>query len=121
MHMLRNAIDHGIEHAEQRRKVGKPEAGTIALNAYQQGSHAMIEIEDDGPGIDEQALLAKASQLGKIDPGEQVRCRDEVLALIFPARALDAGFRQRRVGARRRHGHRQDEHRQDWRRDRRPE
>jgi two-component system chemotaxis sensor kinase CheA len=84
MHMLRNAIDHGIEHAEQRRKVGKPEAGTIALNAYQQGSHVMIEIEDDGQGIDEQALLAKASQLGKIDPGESgTLSRDEVLALIF--------------------------------------
>ncbi len=84
MHMLRNAIDHGIEHAEQRSKVGKPEAGTIALNAYQQGSHVMIEIEDDGQGIDEQALLAKASQLGKIDPGESgALSRDEVLALIF--------------------------------------
>ncbi len=84
MHMLRNAIDHGIEHAEQRSKVGKPEAGTIALNAYQQGSHVMIEIEDDGQGIDEQALLAKASQLGVIDPGESgALSRDEVLALIF--------------------------------------
>jgi two-component system chemotaxis sensor kinase CheA len=84
MHMLRNAIDHGIERASQRRSVGKPDAGTIALNAYQQGSHVMIEIEDDGRGIDEQALLAKATALGKIEPGEAGQLsRDEVLALIF--------------------------------------
>ena len=84
MHMLRNAIDHGIERAEQRRAVGKAESGTIALNAYQQGSHVMIEIEDDGQGIDEQALLQKASSLGKLEPGEaELLTRDEVLALIF--------------------------------------
>jgi two-component system chemotaxis sensor kinase CheA len=84
MHMLRNAIDHGIERAVERRSVGKPEAGTIALNAYQQGSHVMIEIEDDGKGIDEQALIAKAAALGKVDPGDVDQLsREEVLALIF--------------------------------------
>jgi two-component system, chemotaxis family, sensor kinase CheA len=84
MHMIRNAIDHGIESADQRKRVGKPIAGTIALNAFQKGNHVMIEIEDDGRGIDEQALLAKAVQLGKIERGDAGELsRDEILALIF--------------------------------------
>ncbi len=84
MHMIRNAIDHGIELSEQRHKVGKPQAGTIALNAFQKGNHVMIEIEDDGAGIDERALLERAVQLGKLDLRDaQDLSRDEVLALIF--------------------------------------
>lgn len=84
MHMIRNAIDHGIEPAAEREKVGKPAAGTIALNAYQKGNHVMIEIEDDGGGIDEEALLAKAVAFGRIsraDAGEL--SRQELLGLIF--------------------------------------
>ncbi len=84
MHMIRNAIDHGIEQAEEREKVGKPAAGTIALNAYQKGNHVMIEIEDDGGGIDEEALLEKAVAFGRIsraDAGEL--SRQELLGLIF--------------------------------------
>jgi two-component system chemotaxis sensor kinase CheA len=84
MHMIRNAIDHGIEPAAERQRVGKPLAGTIALNAFQKGNHVMIEIEDDGRGIDERALLDKAAQLGKVErlaAGELTR--EEVLNLIF--------------------------------------
>jgi two-component system chemotaxis sensor kinase CheA len=84
MHMIRNAIDHGIESAERRAAVGKPLAGTIALNAFQKGNHVMIEVEDDGRGIDEVALVEKAIEGGKIarhEAGELVR--DEILALIF--------------------------------------
>ncbi len=84
MHMIRNAIDHGIEPTEVRGEVGKPQAGTIALNAFQKGNHVMIEIEDDGQGIDEQSLVAKAVQLGKLEPEEAGELsRDEVLGLIF--------------------------------------
>ena len=84
MHMIRNAIDHGIESAERRAEVGKPLAGTIALNAFQKGNHVMIEVEDDGRGIDEQALVEKAIQSGKIARGEASELvRDEILALIF--------------------------------------
>lgn len=84
MHMIRNAIDHGIESARQRESVGKPAAGTIALNAYQKGNHVMIEIEDDGGGIDEAALLAKAVRVGKLDSEDAPDLtRDEILALIF--------------------------------------
>lgn len=84
MHMIRNAIDHGIETAADREKSGKPAAGTIALNAYQKGNHVMIEIEDDGAGIDEGALLDKAIALGRIsrsDAGDLAR--HDLLGLIF--------------------------------------
>jgi len=84
MHMIRNAIDHGIEAAERRAEVGKPLAGTIALNAFQKGNHVMIEVEDDGRGIDEAALVEKAVESGKIARSEASELvRDEILALIF--------------------------------------
>ncbi|HXK19494.1 MAG TPA: chemotaxis protein CheA [Polyangiaceae bacterium] len=84
MHMIRNAIDHGIEAAERRAEVGKPLAGTIALNAFQKGNHVMIEVEDDGRGIDEVALVEKAVESGKIARSEASELvRDEILALIF--------------------------------------
>ena len=84
MHVVRNAIDHGIEAAEERARVGKPAAGTIALNAFQKGNHVVIEVEDDGCGIDEAAIVARAVALGKIHPGEVEQLgRAEVLNLIF--------------------------------------
>ncbi|MBN2194334.1 MAG: chemotaxis protein CheA [Polyangiaceae bacterium] len=84
MHMIRNAIDHGIEKSDVRASVGKPTAGTIALNAFQKGNHVMIEIEDDGAGIDEAVLLTKAVAMGKVGTAEASDLsRDELLALIF--------------------------------------
>ncbi len=84
MHMIRNAIDHGIETSSRRAEVGKPPAGTIALNAYQKGNHVMIEVEDDGRGIDEQALLEKVVRLGKLDADDAAELsREEVLGLVF--------------------------------------
>jgi two-component system, chemotaxis family, sensor kinase CheA len=84
MHMIRNAIDHGIELGQRRVEVGKPLAGTIALNAFQKGNHVMIEVEDDGRGIDLARLTDKAIALGKLSRSEaQEMSRDEALALIF--------------------------------------
>jgi len=84
MHMIRNAIDHGIEAGQRRVEVGKPLAGTIALNAFQKGNHVMIEVEDDGRGIDLTGLTEKAITLGKLSRSEALEMsRDEVLALIF--------------------------------------
>ncbi len=84
MHMIRNAIDHGIEGAEQRRAVGKPAAGTIALNAFQKGNHVMIEIEDDGGGIDAAALVARAVRMGVLDATEASQMSHrEALELVF--------------------------------------
>jgi two-component system chemotaxis sensor kinase CheA len=84
MHMIRNAIDHGIEAAAKRLEVGKPIAGTIALNAYQKGNHVMIEVEDDGRGIDGDAVVEKAVKLGKISAEDAKELgREEILALVF--------------------------------------
>jgi two-component system chemotaxis sensor kinase CheA len=84
MHMIRNAIDHGIEAAPRRVEVGKPVAGTIALNAYQKGNHVMIEVEDDGRGIDGDAVVAKAVKLNKISADDARELgREEILGLVF--------------------------------------
>jgi two-component system chemotaxis sensor kinase CheA len=84
MHMIRNAIDHGIESAAERAELGKPAAGTIALNAFHKGNHVVLEVEDDGRGIDEKALLARAVALNKLREEEaRELTRDDLLALIF--------------------------------------
>jgi two-component system chemotaxis sensor kinase CheA len=84
MHIVRNAIDHGIEAAETRARVGKPAAGTIALNAFQKGNHVVIEVEDDGKGIDERALVDRAVYLGKVHRSEVAQlARSEILNLVF--------------------------------------
>lgn len=84
MHMIRNAIDHGIESAEQRQRVGKPLAGTIALNAFQKGNHVVIEVEDDGRGIDEEALVERAVSMGVLARSDAATLSaQEVLALVF--------------------------------------
>jgi len=82
--MIRNAIDHGIESADRRLVVGKPAMGTIALNAFQKGNHVMLEIEDDGRGIDAQGVLRRAVQMGKIGAEEaKDLTRADMLGLIF--------------------------------------
>jgi len=84
MHIIRNAIDHGIETAKTREIAGKPKAGTLALNAYQKGNHVLIEIEDDGAGMDQQRLLDTGVKRGLISL-EQAKemSRSEALNLIF--------------------------------------
>jgi two-component system chemotaxis sensor kinase CheA len=84
LHMLRNAIDHGIENEDDRIAAKKSPAGTIALNAYQKGSHVMIEVEDDGRGVDEIKLSARAVQTGLIDEAALANLsRDELFGLMF--------------------------------------
>jgi two-component system chemotaxis sensor kinase CheA len=84
MHMMRNAIDHGIESRAEREAVGKPAIGTIALNAFQKGNHVVIEIEDDGRGIDGKSLLDKAIRRGLVATDEARNIsRQEVLNLVF--------------------------------------
>jgi two-component system, chemotaxis family, sensor kinase CheA len=84
MHLVRNAIDHGIEVANDRTSVGKPLTGTIALNAFQKGNHVVIEVEDDGRGIDEQALVTRAVALGKVEAEDVDQLgRAEILNLVF--------------------------------------
>ena len=84
LHIIRNSIDHGIERAEERERMGKPTTGTLALNAYQKGNHVVIEVEDDGAGMNEEAILKSAVKRGAVSPeaGEEM-ARQEKLALIF--------------------------------------
>jgi two-component system chemotaxis sensor kinase CheA len=84
MHMMRNAIDHGIEPSSERLAVGKPEVGTIALNAFQKGNHVVIELEDDGRGIDTEKLVLAALGRGAIGADEvRSTSRKDILNLIF--------------------------------------
>jgi len=82
MHIVRNAIDHGIESVEQRRAAGKDVQGCIKINAFQRGNHVVISVGDDGKGIDRVALLARAESLGLVSAGAELSDR-EVLNLIF--------------------------------------
>src|SRR5690606_33322417 len=63
-HLVRNSCDHGIESPEDRRAAGKPETGTILLAASHQGGSVVIEVRDDGRGLDRERLLAKAREKG---------------------------------------------------------
>lgn len=84
LHIIRNAIDHGIERGEARERAGKPATGTLALNAYQKGNHVVIELEDDGAGMDEDRILAAAVTRGAVSAESSVEMgRSEKLALIF--------------------------------------
>jgi two-component system chemotaxis sensor kinase CheA len=84
MHVMRNCIDHGIERPEQRRVAGKAEVGTISIRAEQRGNHVVIEVEDDGAGLDDKKLLQKAIERGAVDP-DQARdlSRRDIHNLMF--------------------------------------
>jgi len=83
VHMVRNAVDHGIEpDPRQRRLAGKPDAGRVQLRAFHRGGTIFIEIEDDGRGLDRNAILAKAAERGLIRSDEALSDR-EVFSLIF--------------------------------------
>ncbi|MCC6302164.1 MAG: chemotaxis protein CheA [Gammaproteobacteria bacterium] len=82
VHLVRNSIDHGIETVEGRRVVGKPEAGTIHLNAYHKGGNIIVEVIDDGAGLNRERILAKARERGLIGPDEELS-DDRIYNLIF--------------------------------------
>ncbi|MFZ0319599.1 MAG: chemotaxis protein CheA, partial [Candidatus Sulfotelmatobacter sp.] len=83
-HLVRNAVSHGIEPAEQRQRLGKPPRGKIKLHALHQGNQVVVEISDDGRGIDAQKIRAKATEQGLITPQEASRMSDpEAVELIF--------------------------------------
>lgn len=82
MHLVRNAIDHGVEPAEQRLAHGKPEQGIVHLNAYHDSGSIVIEIMDDGAGIDKDKILAKAIAQGLVQDNDRLS-DDEIYQLIF--------------------------------------
>lgn len=82
VHLVRNAVDHGIETAEERVALGKPEEGTITLDAYHQGGNVVIEIGDDGKGLDADKILAKAVERGIVKSIEDLS-EQQIFELIF--------------------------------------
>jgi two-component system chemotaxis sensor kinase CheA len=82
MHLVRNAIDHGVEFPEERKAKGKREAGTITLRAYQKGNHVMIELSDDGAGINIERVRAKAREKGILEEGVDLD-ETQIMDLIF--------------------------------------
>jgi two-component system chemotaxis sensor kinase CheA len=70
IHMIRNSVDHGVEHPDVRRKKGKPDKGTVNLSAYHEGNHIVVEIKDDGAGMDAEVLKMKAVEKGVITADE---------------------------------------------------
>jgi len=84
LHLIRNALDHGIESREERIAAKKPEVGTIHLRAIQKGNHILIEVEDDGGGIDTGRIYKKAQQKGLIDPERKYSEADLINLLFLP-------------------------------------
>ena len=84
MHMLRNAADHGLESTIDRLKIGKPQVGTIRLDAYQDGNNVTIEVSDDGAGVDVEKVKKKALEKGQITEEQAEYMSDkEVIDLLF--------------------------------------
>lgn len=84
MHIIRNSIDHGIEPASQRTKAGKPEQGQIRLRSFQRGNHVVIEISDDGAGLDFARIRSKAVERGLFAAGEELKQEDLVQVIFLP-------------------------------------
>ncbi|MEZ3426110.1 MAG: chemotaxis protein CheA [Lachnospiraceae bacterium] len=84
MHLLRNSADHGLESAEVRAQRGKPEVGSIWLDAYQDGNNVVIEVRDDGNGIDTESVKRKAIERGQITPEQALNMSEkEIIDLLF--------------------------------------
>lgn len=93
MHLLRNSADHGLESAAVRKERGKPEVGSIFLDAYQDGNNVVIEVRDDGNGIDTKAVKNKAIERGIITPEQgEAMSEKEIIDLLF-----NAGFSTAKV------------------------
>jgi two-component system chemotaxis sensor kinase CheA len=82
VHLVRNAIDHGLEMPDKRRAAGKNETGTLKLDAYHRGGNIVVEVSDDGAGLNREAIVGKAIERGLIDSGEGMS-EEAVGELIF--------------------------------------
>ncbi|HSW31169.1 MAG TPA: chemotaxis protein CheA, partial [Longimicrobiales bacterium] len=84
VHMVRNSVDHGLESAEERAAAGKPREGTVRIAAYQAGGNVVIEVSDDGRGLNRERIVAKAREKGIIESDRGMSDR-EIFNLIFAA------------------------------------
>ncbi|MDJ0840725.1 MAG: chemotaxis protein CheA [Acidobacteriota bacterium] len=83
VHIVRNAVDHGLETIEERLAAGKPETGHVILDASQEGGEILIRVTDDGKGIDKERVLQKATEKGLISPGQVFNNDEDIFDLIF--------------------------------------
>jgi len=84
VHLLRNAVDHGIESMEERMKYGKPSTGIVRLDAKHEGNNVVIDVQDDGKGLDREKIIAKAVERGLIDEMSAAGLNDEeIFSFIF--------------------------------------
>ncbi|MDR1979936.1 MAG: chemotaxis protein CheA [Synergistaceae bacterium] len=90
VHLIRNSLDHGIETREDRRAAGKPEKGTLKISAYQEGSGVIIEVTDDGKGIDPEQVKKKAIERGILDEEDAATMSDEeaIQIVLLPGFSL---------------------------------
>jgi two-component system chemotaxis sensor kinase CheA len=84
VHLVRNALDHGMELPDKRLAAGKSETGTLELNAFHEGGSIIIEVKDDGAGLNKARILAKARERGLVEPDEQLT-DEQIYNLIFVA------------------------------------
>jgi len=82
LHLVRNSVDHGIETPEVRKNTGKDPRGTLKLSAYYSGASVILEIQDDGKGIDPEKIRQKALEKGLVNP-DQVLNKQDIFQLIF--------------------------------------
>lgn len=82
VHMVRNAIDHGVERPEDRAKAGKNPTGRVELRAFHQAGNIVIELQDDGKGLDKDKIVKKAVEQGLVEPGQELS-EEEAFKLIF--------------------------------------
>jgi two-component system, chemotaxis family, sensor kinase CheA len=86
VHLLRNALDHGLEPPEERVDAGKDETGSVNLTAYRKGDTAYVEVSDDGRGMNAEKILQKAQERGLVEPGQELS-EQEIIQFI-----LSSGF-----------------------------
>ncbi|HOV76550.1 MAG TPA: chemotaxis protein CheA [Sedimentisphaerales bacterium] len=82
VHMVRNALDHGVERPEDRIKAGKNPTGRVELRAFHQAGNIVIELQDDGKGLDKEKIVKKAVDQGLVEPGQELS-DEEAFKLIF--------------------------------------
>ena len=100
IHIIRNAVDHGIETVKERKRKGKPESGTVVLEAYHESNHIVIEVIDDGRGIDPDRIKSKAMEQGLFFKEELDRMSDGELMRVIMAPGFSTSERATRTSGR---------------------